>query len=232
MVVQGRADVQMQVGLRRYPRHRILRAGREEEDTMHRFRRVAFVLLMTLVAPMVVMAGPATARPLECNPDSMRYSITSSSKDILMTHEYRYATLDVNAYGERTISSTTTFTAGITVNASATAQAGVIFAKAEVSVGFSLMAQGSTTSTESFSDGVKNTTSKPHTWVWFEGTKRGNGGWKSDRCTNQGQWQSYDSGTWKSWNAQFSGVLRCDHDADIANQFGSFSPEYKAVKTC
>jgi len=104
-------------------------------------------------------------------------------------------------------------------------------AQAEVSVGFELQASGSTTTTRSFSVSQTNNTANIHKYVWFDGTRRGTGTWKQMTCTPSRE-VLYGSGTWGSWEAQISGVLRCDMDSAILTQFGSLSPEYKAVLTC
>jgi hypothetical protein len=191
---------------------------------------VAGILAATSVA---LIASPAGAPPL-CQEGDVRYRITSSSKDILFTHGFRFATLDSGGFAERTSTETTSFTAGVTASASGTFGANVILAKAEVTVGFSLKVEGTRTSSESFTTGITNNTSSPHTYVWFKGTKQGTGNWAKDQCARESSrgWVEVNNGHWGSWNAQLDGVLRCDTDNAIQNQFGTFSVQYKAVRTC
>jgi hypothetical protein len=191
-------------------------------------------LLFAIISGLAIVAAPAAlARPIICNAGTVKYTITSSSKTILETHGFGYATLGPGGSASRTISSTTSFTAGITVSTSASASAGIIFAKAEASVGFSLQASGTRTSTTSWTTSQSNNTGGLHRYVWFEGTKKGTGNWKSQRCGSDGTvWLNYNSGTWGSWNAQITGVLRCDQDGVVQDKFGTFSVEYKSVTTC
>jgi hypothetical protein len=196
------------------------------------FRRMLGVAVLAGSLTAIV-APAASARPLVCLPDSVRYNITSTNKDILETHGFAYATLAPGGDAHKTITATTSYQAGVTVSGSGTVAAGVVLAKAEVTVGFSLQANGTWTDSTQYSDGITNGTNSTHEYVFFEGVRRGRGTWASDICRRDGTgWASYNTGNWGSWEAMKFGVLRCDNDPAIGNQFGTFSVQYKAVRTC
>ena len=194
---------------------------------------MAPVLALAAILPMSITAQVALAAPTVCDPNSTWYDVAVTSKDILNTYAFEYVTLAPGASTSQTITHTTTYTASVTVSAGTKGSASVIFANAEVSLGFQVQAAGSTTATNSLTLSTSNTTSSTHTWVFYGATKRGVGTWKGHKCSSNGQVvTTTGSGSWGSWDANHRGVLRCDSDTSILNQYGSFSPEYKAVKSC
>ena len=189
------------------------------------------VTTAALLLPMSAAIAGTGALAGTCSPGDVDYYITSSSKNILFTHKFVYATLAPGASGARTSTYTTSYTSSVTVSGSAKFSAGIILAQAETTIGMQLQDSGTKTSTSSFTLTAHNGTSQYHDYVWFEGTRRGVGTWKSNNCV-AGREKPYGSGTWGSWQAQYSGVINCDDDAAILSKYGSFSVQHYAVKTC
>ncbi|MCI0581555.1 MAG: hypothetical protein L0227_01465 [Chloroflexi bacterium] len=184
-----------------------------------------------LLIPTVAAGGGSIAFAGTCSAGDIDYTVTTSNKDVLFTHSVLYATLAPGGYASRTLTKSTSFTAGITFTFGATAEAGVIFAKASASAGVALKAEGTTTSGSSVTIGITNNTSAYHDYVFFDGTRTAKGTWKRYKCV-AGSEQLSSTGTWKSWNAQYAAVLRCDDDAIIASTYGTWSVQYRAVQTC
>ncbi len=184
-----------------------------------------------ILVPAMSFAGGSVARAGTCSPGDVDYTVTYTKKDVLFTHSILYVTLAPGGSATRTLTKSTSFTAGITFTAGATAEAGVIFAKASASVGVALKAEGTTTSGTSVSLSISNTGSTYRDYVFFDGTRTANGTWKKYTCVG-GTEKLNAQGTWKSWNAQYAAVLRCSDNLAIAAQYGTWSAQYKAVQTC
>ena len=194
-------------------------------------RIVASSILAGAMFSVVSLSGAPVARAGTCSAGDVDYTVAYTSKSVLFTHSILYVSLAPGSSATRTISKTTSFTAGITFTAGATAEAGVIFAKASASVGVSLKAEGSTTSGTSVSLTATNGGSGYRDYVFFDGTRTATGTWKKYTCVG-GTEKLNASGTWKSWNAQYAAVLNCDDDSAILSRYGSWSVQYKAAQTC
>jgi hypothetical protein len=200
---------------------------------MHPRHLIARIGIALAAAGMLIPIGAGTvaAIPLICEHGDVTYSITSWSKDVAKTHDYVWTTLAPGGHATRTVHSSFSFMASITVSGSTTGNANIIFAKAEVKVGFELQASGTWTNSEDFTTGITNSTSTTHRYVFFQGTRRGQGTWSSKRCSSN-TWQNYGSGTWLSFEGTANGVIRCDQDSLMADKYGTDSMEFKAALSC
>jgi hypothetical protein len=205
---------------------------------MPRFRVLLGRLMMaitaaTLLVPGAAFAGGAIAfANVDCAiSDPPWYQVSVSTKDVLFTHSILYVSLAPDAYASRTLTKTTSFTAGITITVGASAEAGVILASASASLKVALKGEGSVTSGTSVTLGVTNNTDKYHDWVFFDGTRTATGKWTKYYCS-AGVVKVTSAGTWYSWDAQYGAVLRCDQDSKVASTYGAWSTQYKAVTSC
>ena len=191
------------------------------------------VMAAALIGPALAFAGGAIAfAGVDCGlGDPPWVETTVSNKDVLFTHNVLYASLTPGAHTERTVTHTTTWSASITVSVGAKADAGIIIAKASIQAGIALKGEGAVTDSSSVTTGVTNNSGYPHDYVIFEGTRTVKGTWTRYYCS-AGTAKVSGSGTWKSWDAQYVGVLRCDNDNSILTNYGAWSVQYDAVKTC
>jgi hypothetical protein len=212
----------------------VRRHTRKQDRSPPSQKGLVAVVVFAITAALVVIAAPAAfAYPIVCNSNAVRYNTSATSTNILFTNQFAYATLTSGGHAERTIGSSTTYQASVTGSASGGVGVNLVIVSAEASVGFSLQVSGTWTDSSAFSTGVNNTTTKTHDYVFFGGTKKGVGTWTKQQCDSDGRaWHNIGSGQWGSWNAQHWGVLRCDEDTSIGNNYGTFSVQYKAVRTC
>ena len=206
---------------------------------MSRFRAQVARLMVAITAatalvPTVAIGIGATAvfASVDCAiNDPPWYVVNVSSKTTIFTHMPRYTTLAPDAWATRTLTSTTTVSAGIEFTLGSEAEAGVIIASASVKVGVTLKGEYSETSTTSVTLGVTNNTSNYHDYVFFDGTRKATGTWTKYYCS-AGVVKTKSAGTWYSWDAQYDAVLRCDQDAKILSTYGQWSVQYKAATSC
>lgn len=203
-------------------------------------RAVAGAVAASALFPAATLMASPAAAAVTCGPSTngATYVTTAvTTKNITWTHNLVVATVAAHGSATRTLTVAKQLTASVTVSTGVEAEAGVIFASAKASVGFSLKAEGSRTDTDSISATANNTTSSIKDYVFFDGTKRGVGTWKLYKCQYDGhiaEWlyRVVGTGNWDSWNIQFYGVLDCDTDSAVKTKYGSFSVQYAAVASC
>jgi hypothetical protein len=159
------------------------------------------------------------------------YSVTVARKDTVYTHTVAYASLPPGGSATRTISRTTTLTGSIEIEFGVAGEGSIIFASASAKVGVTLKGEASATDGSSMTLSVPNNTRAYHDYVFFNGTRTANGRWVRYTCS-AGVAKVSSYGTWYSWEAQYYGVVRCDHDAQIEDKYGRWSIQYKAVSSC
>ncbi len=196
-------------------------------------RLVIAVLAATATIPAVALAGaPIALAGVDCSiGDPPWYEVSVSNKDVRNTHQLAYVTIPPGGSATRTITRSTTLTGSIQIEVGAQADAGIIIASASVKVGVTLKGEASATDGSSVSITAPNNTSKYHDYVFFGGTRTANGRWTRYYCS-VGVAKVSSSGTWFSWNAQYFGAIRCDHDSVIKNQYGQWSIQHEAATSC
>jgi hypothetical protein len=185
-----------------------------------------------LVPAASFVAGPIALASVDCAiGEPPWYEVSVTSKNVVDTNKTVYVTILPGGQATRTLTHTTTLTGSITIQVGTAADAGIIIAKAELSLKVDLMGQYAVTDTDSVSLTANNTTSKYHDYVFFGGTRTANGRWTRYYCS-AGVPKVAAGGTWFSWNAQFYGAIRCDNDNAILSKYGQWSVQYKAVASC
>lgn len=202
---------------------------------MRRSRRpLGSIVAMALALTALVVAAPAAwAAPTICEPGTIRYRVPTSSTNGRLNGGMVVATIPPGGSATKRVTTETTFSASVTASAEGSFSAGIIITKAEAKVGFQLQASGSMTVIHTVEMTARNNTSGYHDWIFWDGEKTANGTWVKERCSNTGTvWTQALSGPWRSWNIQIHGAIRCDHDLLIADQYGTNSPQYTAVRLC
>jgi hypothetical protein len=203
---------------------------------MRRSRRVLGSIVASALALTVpVAAAPAAwaAPPIICEGGAIRYRITSSTTVGRLNGGAVILTVPPGGSSTVSVQTQTTFSASVTADVEGSFSAGIIIAKAEAKVGFSLQISGARTVIHTVSITANNNTSNYHDWIFFDGEKTANGRWIKERCSSNGTvWTQALAGPWRSWEIQTYGSVRCDHDSVIADQYGTNSPQYTAAKLC
>lgn len=200
------------------------------------------VPMMAVLAPTVVFAASPPVPSAKCdgaNRWEVRYTTSVTNKS------YRRAASDVvitiapgQTSGSRTITASTTFSANVTVSGSVSVNASAILASAKVTAGIALNLGAAWMSGDSVTVGpYKNTTSRYRDAVAFYGTRTVAGEytkWVCDASPYYGiiTWVNKHTNTYRFWNQVVAGMLWCNDDAAIKQQYGAWSIQYNAVYWC
>ena len=166
-----------------------------------------------------------------CSSGDVDLSIGVTTKDIGFTQELEVVTVPPRSSSTWSITRGSTFTVGVTGEASATFKAGAILAEASTTLKFSYHADNTTTLQTAVSVTANNTSSNYQDWVGFRGVQKATGWWKEYHCV-AGSERLFYQGTWATWNQNKSGAIYCKDDATILSQYGSASLQYAAVRSC
>ena len=106
-------------------------------------------------------------------------------------------------------------TASVSATVTGSTEAGIILAKASLSVGVTLKASGTKTTTQNWTrTWTFPGSSKKTEWVIYETTKKYTGKYQSRWCQQNYQYTAWKYGTWQSWNAYYDMAYNCATTAD------------------
>lgn len=178
-------------------------------------RLLPLVLLVSSALVPLSGAGASASASGGCYPTGygVKYAITSASRQPVLTHAKKiFLAPDTTYNNSTTLSKVGSVTAGVTVEAGASAKAGVVLAKAETYVKVSLQASGTSTRTSSISEtwSATNNSNRKRTFIFFHGTVKHGGTYVKKTCNSSTYMIEKDHGRWKSWTIDNEGFVRCD----------------------
>lgn len=179
----------------------------------HRLLTLVLVAGSTLVPVLGTASSSSAAEGCYPNGYGAKYKITSSRRDPVVTHAKTIYLPPGGTFNKSTtLSQVGSVTAGITVEAGASAKAGVVLAKAETHVKVALQASGTSTKTSSITESwsITNNESKKRKFVFFHGTVKHSGSFVKKTCNYSTYMVEKDFGRWKSWTIDNEGFVRCD----------------------
>jgi hypothetical protein len=197
-----------------------------------------------IAAPMVAFAASSPPYPTgacgNSNYGQVKYTTSASPNK-----GFERAAPDVvftiapgQTSGSRTMFAQRTYTGKVTVSGSVKVDAGVIVASAEATVGLQLEIGGAWTAGESYTVGpYRNTTSAYRRAASYAGTRTVDGYYTKWRCglspsTGFYTWLTEHTNVYDTWVQVVAGLVWCDDDAALKNQFGAWSLEYDAASHC
>jgi hypothetical protein len=174
--------------------------------------RIATVLALAVPA-LIAIAPPTTASayPQVCTPGE-KWATVSGTKSAYAPTHLEVISLSPGTGFDRakSIAWERTFTAGIDVTTEASVKAGVILAKASVTVGAKLSVAGSHTSTKSITDTWKiAVASTQRRYVLWSGTRVYSGRYAYHVCKPGGRTYTTESGPWRSYRTPWQGATLC-----------------------
>lgn len=176
--------------------------------------RITAALALAAPALVAIVPGTAAAYPQVCRPQEKWASVSEIKYYRTPTHlEGR----SIAPYAEwsRTVSVgvDATYSAGIDLTAEASAKAGVIFAKAEATIGAKLSVAGSVTTKKAVSETwtFKNGSGHQRRYVIWSGVMRYTGQYSYHVCNSSGRAYSTSTGKWRSHRVRWHGTSLCGY---------------------
>jgi hypothetical protein len=186
---------------------------------------VAALLAPALVA--VAPAAPAAAYPQLCRPYEKWATVSNVHYYRTPTHVEGKSMAPYTSWSRtKSIGVDRVYSAGIDLTAEASTQAGVILAKAEVTVGAKLSVAGSYTTRSSITDywAINNNSGVQRRYVLWSGVMRYTGNYSYSVCAASGRTYSTTTGTWRSHRVRWDGTALCGYP------YAKGSMEYNAVR--
>jgi hypothetical protein len=214
-----------------------------------RLRRASTAVVAALSAvPLVFVAGVPAAvaadpdykftstmsdsEPMAVCESRTRIKITSADKTSVFTHALATTTISPGGTASKTISNQTTLTVAVDLSTTVSASADAVIAAASAATTFSLNMTGSKSLTTSFTQSQTNSTNVTRRYIWFRGATKVTGNYARQVLKANCTWETYSSGSWRSFWLQADGVIDCNKDDEMASRFGYYSLEAKAARKC
>ena len=191
---------------------------------------VRAMAVVALIAPALVVVAPATtasAYPQVCRPYEKWAKVSGVKYYRTPTHVEGKSLAPHTSWSRTTsIGVDKVYSAGIDLTAEASTKAGVIFAKAEVTIGAKLSVAGSVTTRTSVTDtwSISNTSGSQRRYVLWSGVMRYSGYYSYYVCNASGRSYSTTNGTWRSHRVRWQGTSLCGYP------YKAGSMEYNANK--
>ncbi|GAA1709859.1 hypothetical protein GCM10009745_67240 [Kribbella yunnanensis] len=173
--------------------------------------RIATVLALAAPALIAVAPGTASAYPQVCKAGEKWATVSGTKVTNAPTHMQGVSIAPgSNLTRTVTIKVDRTFSAGIDVTTEASAKAGVVLAKASVTVGAKLAVAGSRTTSKSITDTwTFPTPPRQRRYVVWSGTRVYGGRYSYHVCKPGGRSYTTESGPWRSYRTQWVGSSLC-----------------------
>jgi hypothetical protein len=180
------------------------------------FRTPVGIALSVALMPVfaAVSAQPAAASTY-CTPGAYKehYKVSKVHSSPVVTNAYNWVLAPGGKKSEtEVIDLKTSVTASVEYSTSASISAGSVIAQASAQTGVKLQASGTVAGGSSFTTYIEqaNSTKKNREYVYYRGTMKWYGKYTKYYCDYNSHQVKSRSGSWKSWDINYEGTVRCD----------------------
>lgn len=177
----------------------------------HRGIRITAVLALAAPALIAIAPGTASAYPQVCKAGEKWSTVSGTKVSNAPTHMQGISIAPGSSLTRTvTLKYDRTFSAGIDVTTEASAKAGVVLAKASVTVGAKLAVAGSRTTSKSITDTwTFPSPPRQRRYVLWSGTRVYGGRYSYHVCKPGGRSYTTENGPWRSFRTQWQGSSLC-----------------------
>ncbi len=175
--------------------------------------RISAVLALTVPALVAIAPGTASAVPQICRPGEKFAKVSNIKVSNAPTHMEGISLAPGVGFNRQvSIKKDRTFSAGIDITTEASAKAGVVLAKASVTVGAKLAVAGSWTTSKAVTDTWTISSSpKQRRYILWSGTRVYGGLYSYHLCIDGGRKWSIQNGKWRSFRTTWQGSSLCGY---------------------
>ncbi|MFB6725174.1 hypothetical protein ACFCV3_33660 [Kribbella sp. NPDC056345] len=173
--------------------------------------RIATVLALAAPALVAIAPGTASAYPQVCKAGTKWATVSGTKVSNAPTHMEGISLAPGVGFNRQVaLRVDRTYSAGVDIYTEASAKAGVVIAKASVTVGAKLMAGGSRTTSKTVTDTwTIAAPNRQRRYILWSGTRVYGGQYSYHVCKPGGRSYTTENGKWRSFRTQWQGSSLC-----------------------